>query len=439
MRINRYSTPIAAALVACAVATPVLAVDRPLVIAGAKVVTVSGAVLENTSIIIQNGRIASVGSGLTAPAGARVIDGKGKTVYPGLFDGLTYLGLAEVTQGAPGTVDMNETGDINPHAKAWVALHPDSELLPVARAFGITTALSAPGSAQGGQSLIAGQSAVIRTVGDTPMALTVKASVAMHMRYPTGAPVIDFSQGFPNVEPKTFEQRVQERKKSQEKELLRLKGLLDEARAYGEGQAAGTTLKVDLPMEALALAALGKVPVVMRVNAESDIKAAIKFAADNGLKLIVAGGAEAWRCTEDLKKNDVAVLMGVDQLPTREGDPYDAAYANAATLNRAGVRFAIVTDDASNSRNLPFEAAMAHAFGLPREAAIRSITLSPAEILGVATSLGSIEVGKAATLIMTNGDILDHRTSITNVIIDGQETSLDNKHQRLYERYKARP
>ena len=437
MRSNRYSA--AAAALALAIATPALAADGPLVIAGARVVTVSGAVLENTSIIIQNGRISSVGSGLTAPAGARIIDGKGKTVYPGLFDGLTYLGLAEVTQGAPGTVDMNETGDINPHAKTWVALHPDSELLPVARAFGITTALSAPGSAQGGQSLIAGQSAVIRTVGDTPMALTVKAPVAMHMRYPTGAPVIDFSQGFPNIEPKTFEQRVSERKKNQEKELLRLKGLLEEARAYGEGQAAGTALKVDLPMEALALAAMGKIPVVMRVNAEADIKGAIKFAAENRIKLIVAGGAEAWRCTEDLKRNDVAVLMGVDQLPTREGDPYDAAYANAATLHKAGVRFAIVTDDASNSRNLPFEAAMAHAFGLPREAALRAITLSPAEIFGVATTLGSIEVGKAATLIMTNGDILDHRTSITNVIIDGAETSLDNKHQRLYEKYKARP
>ena len=437
MRIIRYSTLIAA--LAGAMALPAFAADGPLVIAGARVVTVSGAVLENTSIVIQNGRISSVGSGLTAPAGARVIDGKGKTVYPGLFDGLTYLGLAEVTQGAPGTVDMNETGDINPHAKSWVALHPDSELLPVARAFGITTALSAPGSAQGGQSLIAGQSAVIRTVGDTPMALTVKAPVAMHMRFPTGAPVVDFSQGFPNVEPKTFEQRVQERKKNQEKELIRLKGLIEEARAYGEGQAAGTALKVDLPMEALALAATGKIPVVMRVNAEADIKSAIKFATENKLKLIVAGGAEAWRCTEDLKKNDVAVLIGVDQLPTREGDPYDAAYANAATLHKAGVRFAIVTDDASNSRNLPFEAAMAHAFGLPREAALRSITLSPAEIFGVATSLGSIEVGKAATLVMTNGDILDHRTSITNVIIDGQETSLDNKHQRLYDRYKARP
>lgn len=103
------------------------------------------------------------------------------------------------------------------------------------------------------------------------------------------------------------------------------------------------------------------------------------------------------------------------------------------------MRFAIVTDDASNTRNLPFEAAMAHAFGLPREVAIRAITLAPAEIYGVAASHGSIEVGKAATLIVTNGDILDHRTNVTHVIIDGRETSLDNKHQRLYDRYKARP
>jgi imidazolonepropionase-like amidohydrolase len=287
--------------------------------------------------------------------------------------------------------------------------------------------------------LISGQSAVIRTTGDTPATLTVKSAVAMHMRYPTGQPVVDFSAGPPNQEPRTFEQRVQDRKRNQEKELLKLHGLLEEARAYGEGLGSGTAEKVDMPMEALALAASGKIPVVMRANTEADIKGAIKFANDNKIKLIIAGGAEAWRCTEDLKKSDVAVLMGVDQIPTREGDPYDAAYANPATLFKAGVRFAIVTDDASNSRNLPFEAAMAHAFGLPHEAALRAITLSPAEIFGVATSLGSIEPGKAATLIMTNGDILDHRSSITNVIIDGKEMSLDNKHQRLYDRYKARP
>jgi imidazolonepropionase-like amidohydrolase len=424
---------VAAMIMALALAGSTFAADGPLVIAGARVVTVSGGVLENASIIIQNGRISSVGSGLTAPAGARVIDGKGKTVYPGLFDALTTLGLAEVTGNAPGTVDTNETGDVNPHAKAWVALHPDSELIAVARAFGITTAVAAPGG-----GLISGQSAVIRTVGDTPASLTVKGPIAMHMRYPTGAAVVDFSQGPPNPEPKTFEQRAQDKKKNQEKDLQRLKGLLDESRAYGDGRAAGTNLKVDLPMDGLSLAAMGKIPVVMRASAEADIKGAIKFANDNKLKLIIAGGAEAWRCVDDLKKSDVAVLISVEQLPSREGDPYDAAYANAATLHKAGVRFAIVTDDASNSRNLPFEAAMAFAFGLPREAAIRAITLAPAEIFGVSTNLGSIEVGKTATLIMTNGDILDHRTSITNVIIDGNETSLDNKHQRLYDRYKAR-
>jgi imidazolonepropionase-like amidohydrolase len=434
MRTYRYTAATAVVTLLSASAAAPQAAGSALVITGAKVVTVSGGVLENASIVIQNGKITSVGTGLTAPAGARVIDGRGKTVYPGLFDGLTTLGLAEVTGNAPGTVDTNETGDVNPHAKSWVALHPDSELLPVARAFGITTALAAPGG-----GLISGQSAVIRTVGDTPMALTLKGPAAMHMRYPTGAAVVDPSQGPSNPEPKTFEQRLQDRKKNQEKELLKLKGLLEESRAYGEGINAGSSLKVDLPMGGLALAAAGKIPVVMRANAEADIKGAMKFAADNKLKLIIAGGAEAWRCVDDLKKNDVPVLMTVEQLPAREGDPYDAAYANAATLHKAGVRFAIVTDDASNSRNLPFEAAMAFAFGLPREAAIRAITLSPAEIYGVATSLGSIEVGKTATLIVTNGDILDHRTGITNVIIDGQETSLDNKHLRLYERYKARP
>ena len=164
---NRSSLVAAAAALAFSASAAVHAADAAIVITGARVVTVSGGTLENASIVIQNGKISSVGSGLTAPAGARIIDGRGKTVYPGLFDGLTYLGLAEVTQGAAGTVDMNETGDINPHAKTWVALHPDSELLPVARAFGITTALTAPGSAQGGASLIAGQSAVIRTVGGT--------------------------------------------------------------------------------------------------------------------------------------------------------------------------------------------------------------------------------------------------------------------------------
>lgn len=364
-------------------ASTALAADPPIAITNARIVTVSGATIESGTVVVADGKIAAVGANAAVPAGARVIDGRGKTVYPGLFDAMTTLGLTEIGQGAPGTNDFAETGDNNAHAKAWVALHPDSELIPVARAFGITYSVATP---SGG--LIAGQSAVIRTNGDTPAALTVKGPAAMHMRYPTGAPVFDFTQAFQEQEPRTFEQRLTERRRNKERELARLRNLLEEARAYGEGLAAGTPSKVDLPMEGLALAAMGKIPVVMRASAEADIKGAIQFAAENKLKLIIADAAEAWRCVDDLKKADVPVLIGVEALPTREGDPYDAAYANAAALHKAGVRFAIVTNDSSNSRNLPFEAAMAHAFGLPKDAAIRSITLSPAEIFGVGAQIG---------------------------------------------------
>jgi imidazolonepropionase-like amidohydrolase len=179
--------------------------------------------------------------------------------------------------------------------------------------------------------------------------------------------------------------------------------------------------------------------MVIRADAEADIRGAAAFAREHGLKLIVAGGLDAWRCTDALKAADAAVLVQVDRLPRREADPYDAAYANAAALQRAGVRFAIVTDDASLSRNLPYQAAMARAFGLPADAALRAITLSPAEIFGVADRMGSIEVGKDANLFVASGDVMDHRTSVTHVFIDGVPQSLETRHTRLYKEFKDRP
>jgi imidazolonepropionase-like amidohydrolase len=177
----------------------------------------------------------------------------------------------------------------------------------------------------------------------------------------------------------------------------------------------------------------------MRADAEADIRAAVKFASERGLKLVVAGGLEAWRCADLLKQRDVAVLANVDRLPARESDAYDAAFANPAALHRAGVRFAIVSDDASQVRNLPYEAAMARAFGLPAEAAIRAITLSPAEIFGVASRMGSLEPGKDANLFVASGDIMDARTQVTQVFIDGVAQSLETRHTRLYEQFKGRP
>jgi imidazolonepropionase-like amidohydrolase len=409
------------------------AADGVTAITGARIVTASGPIIEKGTVVISGGKIAALGADVAVPPGATVIDGSSQTVYPGLIDGLTTLGLTEIGSVA-GSVDVAETGDVNPHARAWIAVNPHSELLPVARANGITVALAAP---MGG--LVSGQSALILMAGSTPDALTLKTPAAMHVVYPSGRAPADPSRPSDEPDLKTFEERQKEKKKNQEKDLRRLANLLEEARAYGELLRSGPAAKPDLPMESLAPVVRGEVPLVVRADAEDDIRGAVAFATEHALKLIIAGGLEAWRCADVLKQRDVPVLMNVERLPRRESDPYDAAYANAAKLQAAGVRFAIVSDDASQSRNLPYEAAMARAYGLPAAAALRAITLSPAEIFGVAERVGSLAVGKDADLFVATGDIMDPRVSVTHVFIDGVPQSLETRHTRLYEQFKDRP
>jgi imidazolonepropionase-like amidohydrolase len=434
---NVRPRPIALALAVALLPVVGLAQEPPLAITGARIVTVSGPVIENGTLVVSKGKIVAVGSDVAIPEGARTLDARGKTVIPGLIDGLTTLGLTEIGSVA-GSLDFQETGDVNPHAKAWVAVHPHSELIPVARANGVTSALVAP---QGG--LVSGQSALIRLAGSTPEDLAIKRPVAMHMEFPSGRPPRDPARLFEEPEAKTFEEQQEEKKKNQQEALNRLRNLLEEARAYGAALEAArkgaAPPRPDLPMEALAPAARGELPVVMRADKEDDIRASVAFATERRLKLIIAGGLEAWRCVDVLKKADVPVLLNVDRLPLRESDAYDAAYANAARLHEAGVRFAIVSDDASLSRNLPYEAAMARSFGLPADAALRAITLSPAEIFGVAEELGAIAPGKTANLVVATGDIMDARTQVTDVFIDGVAQSLETRHTRLYRQFKDRP
>ena len=407
----------------------------PLAIQGARIVTVSGPVIERGTVVVQHGRIVSVGPDVAVPAGATVIDASGKTLYPGLVDALTTIGLAEISS-VPATLDTTEVGDMNPHARSWVALHPDSELVPVARANGITTVLSAPAG-----GLVSGQSALVRLAGTTPAAMVVKAPAALHAVYPSGRPAFDVARLFDEPEQKTLADRLKDKEKSQKKALERLANLLAEARADAGARADATreAPETSLALEALAPFARGEAPFVVRADDEDEIRASVRFASENGLKLVIAGGLEAWRCAELLKEKDVAVLVKVLRLPSRESDPYDAAYANAAVLHRAGVRFAIVSDDSENVRNLPYEAAMAAAYGLPEAAALRAITLAPAEIFGAADRIGSIAPGREANLVLATGDILDTRTQVTHVFIGGAAQSLETRHTRLYERYKDRP
>lgn len=428
----------AALLIALATASSLLAAEPPTAIVGARIFTVDGATIEKGTVVIAGGKIAAVGAEVAPPAGARIVDGTGKTVYPGLIDGLNAIGLVEI-QSVPGSMDTTEVGDVNPQAKTWIAVNPHSAAIPVARANGLTAVLTAPAG-----GLVSGQSALIRLAGSTPDSLTVKAPAALHVVYPSGRPTPDPNELFPESEPKTFEERQKERKRNQEKALNRLRNLLEEAKAYGTALAAAKAGTIPPPrpdpaLEALAPAARGEVPVIVRADAEEDIRGAVRFAEELGLKLIVAGGLDAWRCAELLQEKSVPVLIKVLRLPRRQADPYDAAYANAAALQKAGVRFAIVTDDPDQARNLPYEAAMARSYGLPAEAALRAITLSPAEILGVADRMGSVTTGKDANLVLASGDIMDPRTEVTEVFIDGSPQSLETRHTRLYREFKDRP
>jgi imidazolonepropionase-like amidohydrolase len=417
-------------------ATGALAADT-YVIRNARIVTVSGPTIENGSVVVSNGKIAAAGADVVAPPGASVLDATGKTVYPGMIDALTKLGLREI-ELVQASVDTTEVGDINPQAKAWVALNPHSELLPVARANGVLAALSAP---EGG--LISGQGALIRLTGTTPDAMTVKAPTALLMAYPSGNPSTEASAaGEHKPDELPLRKREEEKKRNVDRDLARLRNLFENAKAYGaalESAGKGEPPKPDPVLEALAPFARGAAPLILRADNEEEIRGAVAFASERGLRPIVAGGLEAWRCAPLLKEKDVTVLLKVLRLPRKRSDPYDAAYANAAILHQAGVRFAIVTDDDEFVRNLPYEAAMARAFGLPPDAALRAITLSPAEILGVADRLGSIEPGKDANLVVATGDIMDHRTEVTHVFIDGVPQSLETRHTRLYEQFKNRP
>jgi imidazolonepropionase-like amidohydrolase len=432
MKAARLASLAAGAALAGALAA---AQDVPLAIRDARIVTVSGPVIERGTVVVEKGRIVAVGPEAGVPAGATVVDAAGQTLYPGLVDALTTLGLVEVAS-VPATRDATEVGDMNPQARSWVALHPDSELIPVARANGVTTVLSAPAG-----GLVSGQSALVRLAGTTPAAMVVKAPAALHVVYPSGRPAFDPARLFEEPELMTLAERLKDRAKNQKQALERLADVLAEARAHAAAAADATrpAPETSMVLDALAPFARGEAPVVMRADQEDEIRASVRFASENGLRLVIAGGLEAWRCAELLEQKDVAVLVKVLRLPQRESDPYDAAYANAAVLQRAGVRFAIVSDDSENVRNLPYEAAMAAAYGLNPAEALRAITLSPAEIFGAADRIGQIAPGREANLVLATGDILDARTQVTRVLIGGVEQSLETRHTRLYERYRDRP
>ncbi|MDQ3818577.1 MAG: amidohydrolase family protein [Acidobacteriota bacterium] len=409
-------------------------------IRNARIVTVSGPEIENGTVLIRNGKIEAVGANVTAPTGAEVIDARGLTVYPGMIDAGTSLGLVEVPTGAPGTVDTAETGEMNPNAQALVAVNPHSAHIAVTRVNGVTTVLTMP---TGG--IISGQAAIINLNGTTPREMALVAQAALVINFPRatgrGAEFIAEQQQVMNLT-----QAIE----AAGRQVEQLRKLLRDAEAYGRAQDAYAHDKnLPRPAHDVVLASLvpfvrGERPVVIRADRESEIRAAVRFAEEMRLKPIILGGDDAWKVTGFLKDHNVPVIVtGTLDLPLREDDPYDTLYTNATKLQQAGVRFCIssgFTNSETNSqvRNLPFEAGMAAAFGLPRDEALKAVTLYPAQIMGVADRLGSIEAGKMANLVVTDGDILEARTHVRYLFIEGRQLPLTSRHTELYEQFKNR-
>jgi imidazolonepropionase-like amidohydrolase len=411
-------------------------------IRGGQVHTLAGPALENATVILRDGKIAAVGKDVPVPEDAEVIDATGLQVYPGLFDSVSRLGLTEVG-AVSATVDTTELGEYNPQLVAATAIHPASEHIPVARANGITHAVVAPGGGGfgffggGGGPVIPGQASLLQLSGWTVEEMVLRPSVAMMMNWPSlQTRTFDFA---------TFEFRQRpftEVKKEYEEKIAQLEDWLEAARHYAQALEKGTPEKFerDLKLEALARVVQGELPVMVMANERRDIQNAVEFASKHKLKLILAGGADAWKVKDLLRENNIPVILRPTQtLPSEEDDPYDKPFTNPGELHAAGVRIAFATFDSSDSRTLPYEAANAVPYGLPWEEAVKAVTLYPAQILGVDALLGTVEVGKIANLIVTSGDPLEIQTEVRYLFIRGQLISTDNKHRRLYETYRQRP
>ncbi len=401
---------------------------RPIAITNATIHPASGPVITGGTIVFDKGKIAAVGEHASIPPDADVIDAGGKHVYPGLFDAGTDLGLVEINS-IRATIDGSEVGQLNPNTRAIVAVNPDSEIIPVTRSNGILLALTAP---YGG--LISGRSAVIQLDGWTWEDLALAGDTALHIQWPQyGGGGRGRRGGAPAEEPGPSRT---------EQAIRQLQQALDDARAYAAARQANPNFPQDARWESLQDVLAGKLPVIIYADELRQIQAAVAFAQREKLQLILAGGYDARWCLPLLKAHDVPVIVGgTYRLPRRRGDAYDAAYGLPAVLHEAGIRFCIATQGrfgASNVRNLPNHAAVAIAFGLPADEALKAITLYPAQILGVANRVGSLEVGKDATLFIADGDALDTPTQVTAAWIQGRKVELNDRHKRLYHKYEQK-
>lgn len=401
-----------------------------VILVGGTVHTVSGETIENGAVGFREGKItliaeASIMRTIRLTADTEIIDVEGKHVYPGLFAASTRLGLTEIN-AVRSTEDYNETGAFTPEVLANVAINPDSTLIPVARLNGVLLAGVLP---EGGR--IPGRASLIRLTGWTWEDMTVRHNAGLVVNWPGVRPAFAPFSGVNNDDGTRIDAQLAE-----------LDRLFDSAGAYLAARRADPSRPEDMRLEAVAgyLGQDGADPVRrLLINAEDydQIVSAVLFASGRGIPAAIVGGRDAVMCAELLKEHGVPVIVtGTHRFPKRADSPHDDAYTLPARLHAAGVTFCISgADRDGNVRNLAYEAAMAERFGLDPAQAVRAITLTPAEIMGVADRYGSIERGKSATLIVTDGDVLEVRSNVERAYIDGRNIEMRSKQTELRDKY----
>jgi imidazolonepropionase-like amidohydrolase len=403
---------------------PGKAQTAPILLKGGTLYTVSDGVKENTDLLFENGRITQIAVGITPPQNAQVIDVTGKCVYPGLIAAGTQLGLIEIG-AVQATDDRSELGTINPDVEAHIAYNPDSEIIPTVRSNGIAYAEITPDG-----SLLAGRSALLNLDAWTKEDAAERLRVGLHITWPR----IGISHSW-------WEHRSpEEQRKAQVKARKELRQAFEDALAYKRAKDANPNLEVDSRWEAMLPVFTGELPVFVEANDYRQIEEAMHFSDEFGFRMVLVGGRDAWRAAEMLKEKNIPVIYGSEHgLPGRRFDPYDLAYATPALLSAAGVKVCLTEFGATGVRNLPFDGAHAVSYGLDKDEALRAMTLTPAEIFGVADDIGSLEVGKKATIVVSDGDIMDVLTAnVTHMWIEGRQVNLDNKHKELYRKYRLK-
>lgn len=405
--------------------------------------------MTGVSVLVQDGKIVDIGPKVIAPKGVKIVEGKGIRVYPGLIDSATNIGLSEIS-GIRETVDTGEIGEFMPQLRALSAVNPESEHFGAVRVNGITSAITLPGESGGGgrgggrPQHIPGTASLIHTAGYTWEEMAVNRTAAIQLIFPALA---RGGRGGGNA-PDEFLQLLGDlsaggvnARRTYDENIAKINEFFDGARRYKvakESKVAG--FKPDIKLDAMIPVLDGKVPVAVHATTPETIKDAIAFADRQKVKIVIMGPHDLGDAAADLKSRNIPVVLGrVLALPDREDDSYDQAMALASRVHKAGVRFAFGTFTNQFIRNLPFQAAASVAFGLPQEEALKAVTIYPAEIWGKADVIGSVEKGKWADLVLCNGDILDVRTKIEKVYIQGREIELSNKQTRLYDKYMGRP